>query len=289
MNSDYAKLSARIDALLAEGIDKAKFEQLVQEALRLRPVPHDLCHKLLKSRWEPLLTGDRWETMRPRLLAALGKYGRPSPQVLDASHPIGQAAARLIDSLPGFERWEPSYEDMVDSFGARFGPGATSPVRPQLPPGMAEGRPVAYYRLTAGLVVLGEGGDLKTVADLVADERLKDNKMWRLSDVIDLSWMETRPLQLHEVETLLRNVCGKVLPGVSIRFHTHDEPRYRVGLRLYLGECPTPAATGGVLEPSPAMPQDTAASHVRMYLQVWASVMTGTAVDFRSLPAADLG
>ena len=49
----------------------------------------------------------------------------------------------------------------------------------------------------------------------------------RLGDVIDLNWLETRPLELRDVELQLRELAGKVVADAAVRFSAHEEPRYR--------------------------------------------------------------
>ena len=64
--------------------------------------------------------------------------------------------------------------------------------------------------------------------------------------------------------------------------------RYRSVPRMHLGECANPVATGGVLQAWPGMVKKTSAIHVRMYLEVWASVLSGGQVAFRRFPSFSL-
>jgi hypothetical protein len=57
---------------------------------------------------------------------------------------------------------------------------------------------------------------------------------------------------------------------------------------MRLGDCENLAASGGVLQASPRHIEGTSAVHVRVYLELWASVISGTHVDFRSFPSFSL-
>lgn len=179
---------------------------------------------------------------------------------------------------------------MIRLLVARYGPN--SPAEPELllPPGFAEGRSSAYIRVASGLVIVDENGELKDMAAILREDPSEKTSAGRLdqrarsSDVIDLNWLETRPLELREVELQLRELAGKVVADTAVRFSAYEGPRYRSALRMHLGECANPVATGGVLQPWPGMVEGTSAIHVRMYLEVWASVMSGGQVEFRSFP-----
>lgn len=282
MDTDRAKLAARIEAILAEGVDRAKLMEVVEEVLRHRTVPHELVYKLCKSYVAPLMASPDWESRRAKIRAAVEEKKRPSPETLDPARPLGQAASKIIDALPRFQRWDVSPGETFDAWIAGFGPDATWPPQSLLPPGMAEGRSCAFYRLTAGLVVLNDEGDFRSLTDLFRDR--PDDTAVRLSDVVDLKWMETRPLELHDVEMLLRDLCRWTVPDLGLRFTFDEQPGSRAGLRLYLGDLRPPAAIGGVKAPWPRMPAGTATAHLRLHLEVWAAAMSGTPIDFRALP-----
>jgi hypothetical protein len=58
---------------------------------------------------------------------------------------------------------------------------------------------------------------------------------------------------------------------------------------MHLGDCANPVATGGVLRAWPGMVEGTDAAEVRLHLEVWASVISGTEVQFRGFPSIRLG
>ncbi len=296
MNSDCVRLAKRIDAMLTEGADKTMFVELAQEAMQLRPVPHDLVQKLYKALFASQFTGKKKEETRGRIHQALQEHGRPSARTADPNHAVGRAAQGIIEALPRFQRWEIPPERIVDFMTDRFGPDGPPEKECLLAPGFVEGRSGSYLRLTSGLVIVDEQGHLQDVGTLLRKSisrktaKSQPDSNAKLSDVIDLSWMETRPLELREVESQLRELAHKVVGGVAVRFSVCEEPRYRAALHMYLGDCANsgdcanPAATGGVLQEWPGMVEGTSAAHVRIYLETWASVMSGTQVEFRSFP-----
>jgi hypothetical protein len=77
-----------------------------------------------------------------------------------------------------------------------------------------------------------------------------------------------------------------VIAGSAVRFSAYEAPCYRAVLRMYLGDCANPVATGGVLQASPRYVEGTCA--VRVYLDVWASLLSGSLVEFRNLPSFSL-
>jgi hypothetical protein len=73
-----------------------------------------------------------------------------------------------------------------------------------------------------------------------------------------------------------------VIAGSAVRFSAYEAPCYGVALRMYLGDCANPVATGGVLQASPRYVEGTCAVHVRVHLDVWASLLSGTPVKSRA-------
>jgi len=105
----------------------------------------------------------------------------------------------------------------------------------------------------------------------------------RISDVLDLIWMAAGPLELRSVQEMLERLTSTVLPRAQARFSTYDEPRYRSALRLCVGGVPARAAQGGVLAGWPGRPQGVDAACVRIFLEPWATVRSGQAVEFDRL------
>ncbi|MHC4406934.1 MAG: RNA polymerase sigma factor, partial [Planctomycetota bacterium] len=239
MEPDRARLAERIDALLAEGADQATFFELAKEVMQVRPFPRDLMHKLAKSHLGSQLGGERWEKTQGRVLQALREHGGPSARTADPNHPVGRATSAIIEALPHFQRLEVAPEEIIGMLVARYGPNSPPEPEPFLPPGFAEGRSVAYLRLASGLVIVDERGRMKDMRELMHENisRKVVNSRFdqgaRLSDVIDLTWMETRPLELRDVELQLRELAGKVAAGPAVRFSAYEAPCYRAALRMH--------------------------------------------------------
>jgi hypothetical protein len=105
-----------------------------------------------------------------------------------------------------------------------------------------------------------------------------------LSDVLDLTWITGAPLEMRAIQEMLERLVTSVLGAVRPRFEPHDEPRFRSALRLALGEIDRTAAHGGVLNPWPGGPKGADAAYVRIFLEPWASVSSGTVIAFSPLP-----
>jgi hypothetical protein len=92
--------------------------------------------------------------------------------------------------------------------------------------------------------------------------------------------MAAEPIELRSVQELLEQVTATVLPGATMRFVHYDEPRYRAALRLHIEDEVSPAAVGGVLAGWQGRPPGVDAAHVRFFLEPWATVQSGQAIDF---------
>jgi hypothetical protein len=82
------------------------------------------------------------------------------------------------------------------------------------------------------------------------------------------------------VQELLEELITAVVPNTTMRFVPYDEPRYRAALRLHLDPVVAPAAVGGVLAAWQGRPPDVDAAHVRFFLEPWATVHSGHAIEF---------
>jgi hypothetical protein len=102
--------------------------------------------------------------------------------------------------------------------------------------------------------------------------------------VIDLTWMDPGPIELQSVQEFLYLLTAAVLPGEPLQFSLYDEPRYRAALRLTCGRVPLRLAHGGVVWERKGRPSDTGIAHLRLFLEAWAAVRTGGAVEFDALP-----
>ena len=105
MNADRERLAERIDAFLAEGVDKAELFELAKEVMQFRPPPYDLMHKLAKNVLGSQLSGRQWERTQGRILQALQEHGQASSRTTNSNHPVGRVLSAILEALPHFRRW----------------------------------------------------------------------------------------------------------------------------------------------------------------------------------------
>jgi hypothetical protein len=262
----------------------------MREALALRPVPHDLLRTLLQRQGKA-----GHETVPPEERAKKEELIRrhwdelthPSPRATDARHPVGSAANAIKAALPEFQERPAAHLDFEAA--KRWLKEPREPV--SVPPEFAEGRPVSYWRVAHGLLIQGEDGSVYTQFELLQNKASRQDLEtafrhgFRISDVLNLTWLRPKPLELRDVEALLRRLADAVLSDTPIAFAPYDEPRYRSALRMRLGDLPVPGATGGILNLGPGTPPgDVELAHVRLYLESWAWAHSGQAVSLAELP-----
>jgi hypothetical protein len=160
-----------------------------------------------------------------------------------------------------------------------------------MPPGFAAGEPGRYLRTTRGLLFGDEQGAVVDAAGLIARSgslaafERGMRPAW-LSDVIDVYWLDTRSIELSEVEAWIVSLADRIVPGSRCRCSANTAPRYRTSLRLTFSDDVRPAALGGVLAGWPGQPEGVGAVHVRLYLEPWAQMLGGRSVSAQQLPAA---
>jgi RNA polymerase sigma-70 factor (ECF subfamily) len=234
---------ARLRAAVAAGQQQTQLPpttdiyQLLRQSLALRPVPMDLTRHL---------------KMSPESAAQLARLIPPPPP----STPIAEA---IRQALPNFTDWPLDTQAAATKFFSG---------QPTLPPGFAEGRPGAYIRATHALVEKGTGQT--TCEHLQASpspEAFQAGNL-QLVEVLDLTWMTARPLDLREVQQTLEQLIETLLPAPQIRFSPYTEPRYRAALQLTLS---ARAAIGGVLNQWPGLAPGVEAAHIRLFLESWAA------------------
>jgi hypothetical protein len=108
-----------------------------------------------------------------------------------------------------------------------------------------------------------------------------------LSDALSLLLKRAEPLELRTVEELLRRLSNEVVPNVPVCFRCYEEPRYRAGLRMQLGDDPVPAAIGGVHNNWPGLPDGIGVASVHIYLEPWAAARSGRAVELAEFSLFD--
>lgn len=184
-----------------------------------------------------------------QLGAAAARLTNPSSRASDPAHPIAIVADRIRRAL-----------------------------LPDLP-----------VRATRGVMVKRDDGATRTTYELLRDSPDPDAFRTgmagaRLSDVLDVTWRAAGPLELRTVQDLLERVSTTVLPNSAIRFAPHDEPRYRVALRLLLGNDERPAVIAGVLAEGAGQQAGQDSAYLRFFLEPWASAHAGQAIDFDAAP-----
>jgi len=285
MNQQREQVLRQLQELVEKGADSEQLFQVMRQALRLRPVPHDLLRTLLQRQVEAKRKAASPESLAKgeRLVREYwDEYTRPSKNALDPEHPVGAAPCAIRAALPEFEeRTADVYPDFETAVRRVKGQEKQIP----LPPGFAEGRPVSYLHLGRGLLIQDDDGSIHTQYELFESKMSRGEleatwkRGFRISDVLVLSWLRPRPLELRHVEALLRRVSEAVIPKTSVFFTSYDEPRYRSGLRMQLGDLHIPGATGGILEAWPGMPDDVEVASAQLYLESWASARGGQVIE----------
>jgi hypothetical protein len=157
-----------------------------------------------------------------------------------------------------------------------------------MPPALLSGRPGRYLRVTRGLLFGDAAGVMDPAELLVRSESLgmfaEGLRRARLSDVLDVYWVEARPIELSEVETWITHIASQLVARAKTRCSAQVGPRYRSALRLTFQGDSRPAAIGGVLASWPGAPEGTHVAYVRFYVEAWAQMRSGRPVPTQELP-----
>ena len=249
-------------------IANGNIHQALREVLALRPPPKELA-KLLRD--------------------SLPQADREGRSALDIIHMVTSSACHVAEvgiairqALPEFQDWRFD----VDAAATRFFAGQGDR---ELPPGFSEGRPGAFLRATRGIVKLKSDGAVNSLYEHIQNSPNEQSlsaeaDQIRISEVLDLTWMAAGQLELRSVQERIEALCATVLPGQAIRFSPYDEPRYRAALQAHFLGFPARAAIGGVLVDWPGRLANVDAAHIRLFLEPWAAVQSGEAVEYRSSP-----
>ena len=290
MDQQREEILRQLRELVEKGADSEELFQVIRQALNLRPVPDDLLRQLLRKHAEagrkaasPESFAERERLMREHW----DEFTRPSSNALDPEHSVGAAACAIRAALPEFEERTAEVHPDFDTALRRLQGQETQAA---LPPGFAEGRPVSYLHFGRGLLIEDENGSVHTQHELLRSKAsMKElqatwKRGFRITDVLMLSWLRPRPLELRAVEALLRRLAEAVLPKTPVSFTPYDEPRYRAGLRLQIGDLPIPGATGGIIESWPGIPDAAEVASVRLYLESWAWARSGQVIELAKPP-----
>ena len=297
MDEERAREITRLKSLIdnANEGDTEPFYQALRSSLALRPVPHELIGPFIRRQMESPGGSEAaagGKAFKELVRESAQRFAGLSDRASDPNHPVGAVAAGIRRALPDFQDWTLDVGEAAAQF-LTFTGEHRDRLRAILPPGFAEGRPGAFLRATRALLLRSENGPVRTTYQLVQDS--PDQQTFRagmnsarISDVLDLTWMVAGPLELRSVQELVERLSAAVVPGAPIRFANYDEPRYRAALQLYFGDVSAPAANGGVLAEWPGRPQGVNAAHLRIFLEPWATVQSGHAVELDS-PRVDAG
>jgi len=267
-------------------MDKKAFLEFIPQVMRLRPPPVELLRQLYQKHWSKVTQEFKRHPHKENAFRNfLGRHAGPSERALDPTHPVGALALALRKALPEFVEWQVDPDQIADRLlsEARFN---------KLPPGWAEGKPSACLRATRGLLMIKADGSDLTREELMQlkpcpdREHLTDQQA-RLSDVLDLSWLHTERIELRAVEDLLLRLARTVVPQASLRILSHEVPMYRAALRVLLNDCPMSGAIGGVLYPSPELPEGVGTAHTRIFLEPWATARSGQIIELHTMDLPD--
>jgi RNA polymerase sigma-70 factor (ECF subfamily) len=278
-----ADLHARVQALLSSDTSPGELYDVMRRLLVRRPVPYQVLATLVR--------GLATRASKKDLAAGVRRLmRRPDGPLFDDPGPVGEAARVLRAALRDFQDWTPADETLLRAFPNFLRQdGEAMSVEPVLlPPGFSAGEPGRHVRSTRGLLFGGEGGPVTDMAELLlgsgslASFTHGMRRVW-ISDVLDVYWIDTRPIELAEVESWLTALASQVAQGAEGHCTVQMGIRYRTALRLAFSGDPRPAAIGGVLAGWPGAPEGITAVHVRLYLEPWAQVRWGQPVEAQSI------
>jgi hypothetical protein len=296
MDEEHERILQQLREAAAQGLDSEAFYQALRQASRLGPVPRDVLQEILQRHYAgkvpeqgPVIPPEREERLREGLRRVHG----PSERARDPHHPVGAAADALRQALPGFQPWQVDVSkiDLNEVTRKVHAGQRTEALSYLLPPGFEAEASGSYLTAERGLLIEEEDGSVLTMGELFANqatreafrERMEKGSRW--SDTLGLLWKRPEPLELRAVEELLRSLSEKMVPGTPVRFLPRQEPRFRAALRMQLGDSPIPAAIGGVLHHLPVLPEGIDAAAVTIYLEPWATVRSGEAIELAAGPA----
>jgi RNA polymerase sigma factor (sigma-70 family) len=279
----HAQLPTRVRTLLSTDAPQSQWYDVTRELLLTRPIPFRLLTDLASKVSVSKAHGD----FVNRVLT------RPQGPLLEDSGPSGEAARALRAALGNCEDWvmdsssaARALPDLLrrDTAGRLVGMAAGV-----MPPALLSGRPGRYVRVTRGLLFDDDAAGVMDPAELfVRSESLgmmtEGTRRARLSDVLDVHWVERRPMELSEVEIWVTGIADQLIPRAETRCSAQVGLRYRSALRLTFHGDARPAAIGGVLAAWPGAPEGTHVVHVRFYVEVWAQMRSGRPVPTQEFP-----
>jgi hypothetical protein len=294
MNAKHERILQQLRDAADEGIHSETFFQAMQKALRLRPVPHEMLQKIMQKHWAEKI---KKLPMKPekegKLREALSRIYGPSERALNPSHPVGAAAKAIREALPEYQEWQIDLSQVDLSEAARrMFEGKGQALSFLQPPGLNTESEGSYITTSRAWLVQDEDGHFGTSYELMQSKtswkNLKEQMHQgnKLSDTLVLR-KRSDILELRDIEDLLRNLLKVITPETPVHFSSYEEPRYRAGLRMQLGDNPIPAAIGGIHTPWPGLPEGACFASILIYLEPWASARSGQVVELLDFSMVD--
>ncbi len=293
INPQREQILRQLNEALNEGSDFEDLYKIMRQALRLRPVPNELLKKVAQRHWadkKKKLSKPMPPEKERMLRETMTRIYSHSDRAKDPNHPIGVAANAIHAELSEFQPWQVDFTQIdLNQMTRNIFEGNEKAFLCLLPPELIESTHRAYIYPMRAFLLLDEDGSFCTSYELMQKKdsvdafkaQIKEGK--RLSDTLILLWKQLESLELREIEKLLRNLSTTITPAVPIHFNPYDEPRYRVALRMQLGDNRIPAAIGGVLNSRPEIYGTGKTASVTIYLEPWAEVQSGQTIELDGL------
>jgi RNA polymerase sigma-70 factor (ECF subfamily) len=294
MDSKRQQILRQLKVASKDGIPSEKFFQAFRQALNLRPLPNELLRKIMQKHWakkakKPL------EPEKERMLRdALGRIYSASERTRDPNHPVGTAANAIRAALPEFHYWQVDWSEVnIAGMMKNMLSGKAYPFLSMRPAGFNTDAPASYISPIRAWLICDKDGSVHTSFEVMKDKESRDamfsqmKRGGRLSDAVSLLLKKAEPLELRAVEELLRRLSNEIVPDTPVFFRPYDEPRYRAGLRMQLGDNPVPAAIGGVHNTWPGLPDGIDVASVLIYLEPWATAKSGQTVELEDFSLFD--
>jgi RNA polymerase sigma factor (sigma-70 family) len=287
MNAKRELILQQLKDASKDGIQSEAFFQAFQKALNLRPMPNDMLRKIMQKHWAKKLKKLQMEPERERMARdGLGHIYSASERARDPNHPVGAAANAIRAALTEFQYWQLDMSKIdITAMVKNMFSGKADAFLSMRPPGFNTEAPGSYIYPIRAWLIEDEDGSLCTSFEIMRSKETRDvmfsqmKRGGRLSDAMSLLLKRAKPLELRAVEELLRRLANEIVPKTPVSFSPYNEPRFRAGLRMQLGDNSVPAAIGGVQSHWPGMPDGIDVACVLIYLEPWAAVTSGEVVE----------
>ena len=295
MDSRREQILSQLKDASKDGIQSEAFFQAMRQALSLRPMPNDLLRKIMQKHWGQKLKKLPMEPEKERKLrGGLGRIYSASERARDLNHPVGAAANAIRAALPEFQYWQLDMSRIdVSGMVKNMFSGKADAFSSIRPPGFNTDASGSYIHQICAWLIEDKDGSLRTLFEIMQNKDTRGAMISQfehaghLSDAMSLLLKRADPLELRAIEELLRRLSNEIIPNAPVFFHSYEEPRYRAGLRMQLGDDPVPAAIGGVLNSWSSIPDGTSVACVLIYLEPWAAAKSGESVELAGFSPFD--